>query len=145
MIEFPAGLQPLALGALLYAAAWVLWRCCLSSVRVYHPEAEKRAEELLSELLSEDERQQMARFGYLPVPSPSTANRVYRIPARTGWVEVYEGDGLAMKLCALPSEGLPSGDVVLMHKLMIEADEQEYLRRANVRWVRRGHAPSPAG
>jgi hypothetical protein len=145
MTELPAGFQPLVVGALLYAAAWALWRCCLASVRLYDPEAEKRAVALLSELLSEDEQRQMAQAGYLRVPSPSVANRVYRIPARTGWVEMYDGDGLVMKLCALPSEGMPQGDVVLMHKLMIEAEEQEYLRRANVRWMRRGYAPAPAG
>jgi hypothetical protein len=36
-----------------------------------------------------------------------------------------------MELCLQPVEPLPEGDVVLMHKLMIEANEQEYLRTAN--------------
>ncbi len=29
------------------------------------------------------------------------------------------------------SEPLPDGDVVVMHKLMIEANEEEYLQKAN--------------
>jgi len=73
-----------------------------------HLSAESRAKALLREMLSENQYQQLIKFGYLEVPSPSIDNRVYRIP-----------------------EPLPDGDVVVMHKLMIEANEEEYLQKAN--------------
>jgi hypothetical protein len=36
-----------------------------------------------------------------------------------------------MRLCVQPIEYLPDADVVVLHKLMIEADEENYLLRAN--------------
>ena len=36
-----------------------------------------------------------------------------------------------MALCVQPLGPLPDGDVVRMHKLMSEANEEEYLRIAN--------------
>ncbi len=36
-----------------------------------------------------------------------------------------------MRLCVQPIEYLPDADVVALHKLMIEADEENYLLRAN--------------
>ena len=131
-------LHPAVAGILIYVAAWMFWRSCLASARPYDADAEKRASALLDEMLSSEEREQLAESGYLAVASPSVAGRVYRIPARAGWVDVYERDELTMKLCALPSEGLPAADVVLMHKVMIQGNEQEYLRSANVRWMRQG-------
>jgi hypothetical protein len=46
-------------------------------------------------------------------------------------VAVHEGGAEVESLCVAPAERLPAGDVVLAHKLMIEGDEPEYLRRAN--------------
>jgi len=37
-----------------------------------------------------------------------------------------------MRLCVGPVDPLPDADVVLIHKLMIEANEDEYLKAANV-------------
>jgi hypothetical protein len=36
-----------------------------------------------------------------------------------------------MRLCVQPIERLPDADVVVLHKLMIEANEEHYLQRAN--------------
>jgi hypothetical protein len=36
-----------------------------------------------------------------------------------------------MALCVQPIDPVPDGDVVMMHKLMIEGNEEEYLRIAN--------------
>ena len=94
-------------------------------------EAEARAAALLEALLTEDERRRLARDGYLGVPSPSRPGRTYRVPRRRGQVRVYEGSALVMALCVEPVGWLPDGDVVLLHKLMIEGDEAEYLRVAN--------------
>ena len=92
--------------------------------------AEGRAGALLEDLLTEDEHHQLQRCGYLGVPSPSRPGRTYRVPRR-GLVRVYEGGALVMTLCVGPVGWLPDGDVVLLHKLMIEGDEAEYLRVAN--------------
>jgi hypothetical protein len=93
--------------------------------------AEAQAGVLLEDPLTEDERRQLGRDGYLGVPSPSRPGRTYRVPRQRGQVRVYEGRALVMTLCVQPVEWLPDGDVVLLHKLMIEGDEAEYLRVAN--------------
>jgi len=96
-----------------------------------HSSEDEQAEALLRDLLSEQHYLQLRRLGYLDVMSPSIAQRLYRIPASGGLVKVYERGRLVMELCLQPAEPLPEGDVVLMHKLMIEANEQEYLQKAN--------------
>src|ERR1700680_875070 len=96
-----------------------------------HLSAESRAKVLLREMLSENQYQQLIKFGYLEVSSPSIDNRMYRIPGSGGLVKVYERGCAVMELCLQPAEPLPDGDGVVMHKLMIEGNEQEYLQRAN--------------
>ncbi len=102
----------------------------------WDPAAEMRALALLHDVLSEEERRQLAGSGFLSVPSPSVAGRVYRVPARPGHVEVYEGGEHAMTVCVQPIGPLPSGDLVAMHKLLIEGNEKEYLQQARVHWSR---------
>jgi hypothetical protein len=96
-----------------------------------HLSAEGRARALLREMLTESEYQQLTRFGYLEINSPSNEQRVYRIPGAGGLVRVYERGTAVMELCLQPSEPLPDGDVIVLHKLMIEGNEQEYLAKAN--------------
>lgn len=96
-----------------------------------HLSAESRAKALLREMLTENQYQQLIKFGYLEVPSPTIEYRVYRIPGSGGLVKVFERGSAVMELCLQPAEPLPDGDVVVMHKLMIEANEQEYLQKAN--------------
>jgi hypothetical protein len=103
------------------------WRESMSG----HLSAESRAKALMREMLTENQYQQLIKFGYLEVISPTIENRVYRIPSAGGLVKVYERGCAVMELCLQPAEPLPDGDVVVMHKLMIEANEQEYLQRAN--------------
>lgn len=93
--------------------------------------SEQRAEALLRDVLSASQFHQLRRRGYLDVASPSRPNRTYRIPRSRDQVRVYEGGRLIERLCVQAIEPIPTGDVVLMHKLMIEANEQEYLRIAN--------------
>jgi hypothetical protein len=93
--------------------------------------AQARAEELLRHVIGLDAYQDLLRKGYLEVASPSISNRIYRIPSVRGQVEVFEDGQLVMKLCVVPTKALPDGDVVLMHKLMIEANEDHYLKVAN--------------
>ncbi|MFN8526288.1 MAG: hypothetical protein U0821_24580 [Chloroflexota bacterium] len=94
-------------------------------------EAHERAEQLLRDLLKPDEYRDLNRRGYLEVPSPSRPRRVYRVPRHQGQVKVYEGGVPVMALCLQPVEPVPDGDAVIIHKLMIEANEDEYLRIAN--------------
>jgi hypothetical protein len=94
-------------------------------------EAQERAEQMLRDVLAEDEYRQLCRRGYLEVPSRTRPRRVYRIPRHQGQVKVYEGGVPIMALCVQPVDPVPDGDVVMMHKLMIEGNEEEYLRIAN--------------
>jgi hypothetical protein len=96
-----------------------------------HLSAEGRSRALLREMLSEGEYQQLTKFGYLEVSSPSNDQRVYRIPGSGGLVRVYERGTAVMELCLQPADPLPDGDVVVLHKLMIQGNEQEYLAKAN--------------
>lgn len=94
-------------------------------------EAQERAEALLKHVLSEDEYRSLDRRGYLEVKSPSRPRRVYRIPRHQGQVKVYEGGVPLMALCVQSVDPIPDGDTIVMHKLMIEGNEAEYLRVAN--------------
>lgn len=93
--------------------------------------AEGRAHALLREMLSADELRQLMRAGYLEVNSPNHAHRVYRIPGTTGRVRVFDRGREVMELCLQPVEALPHGDVIVLHKLMIQGNEREYLATAN--------------
>lgn len=94
-------------------------------------EAQERADTLLQHVLGEDSYRQLDRRGYLDVPSPSRPRRRYRIPRHHGQVKVYEGGVPIMALCVQSVEPIPDADAVLMHKLMIEGNEAEYLKIAN--------------
>jgi len=96
-----------------------------------HLSAESRAKALLREMLTESQYQQLIKFGYLEIASPSIDNRVYRVPGSGGLVKVYERGCAVMELCLQPAEPLPDGDAVVMHKLMNDGNEQEYLQKAN--------------
>ena len=81
--------------------------------------------------MSAREFQQLTRRGYLEVRSPTFPGRVYLVPERQGPVTVCEQGRPIMRLCVQCVERVPDHDAVAMHKLMIEANEQEYLRVAN--------------
>jgi len=138
MTELQQGPQLLVLACVLtFVVVWKLWcRYYLFPSRELDPEAERRAAALLRELLSDSEQRQLLQAGFLEVPSSRIPGRVYRVPSRPGWVDVFEADRLAMRVCVEPVEQLPQADVVLMHKLMIEGNEQDYLRTANIVYVR---------
>jgi uncharacterized protein YjbI with pentapeptide repeats len=93
--------------------------------------AQERARELLRGLLGVATYEQLQRLGYLEVASPSHTGRVYRIPRFPGMVSVYEHGVAIERLCVQPTQALPDDDLVVMHKLLIEADEQRYLATAN--------------
>lgn len=94
-------------------------------------EAEMKAEQMLEELLSPAELRMVREHGYLEIASRLFERRFYRVPYRHGLVGVYENGVLIHRLCVGAVEPVPAGDLLLIHKLMIEASEEEYLRRAN--------------
>ena len=94
-------------------------------------EAERRAELLLRDVLGDGNFQQFVRRGYLEVRSPTFPTRVYLVPERQGPVTVCEFGKPVMRLCVQCVDRVPDYDAVAMHKLMIEGNEQEYLRIAN--------------
>lgn len=102
-----------------------------------HVTPAERAEALLGELLDEHEYRQLTQRGYVDVVSPHDEQRIYRIPSYSGLVRVYEHGTAVRELCVQSVEPLPNADIVLMHKLMIQGDELEYLARAR-EYVRAG-------
>lgn len=93
--------------------------------------AERRASDLLRDTLTPEQLNQLFGRGYLEIPSPSEPERVYRVPKGRGYVQVMENGRATMRLCLQPVECLPDSDVVVLHKLMIEANEETYLQKAN--------------
>jgi hypothetical protein len=93
--------------------------------------AERRANLLLRDTLTPEQLRQLVWRGYLEVPSPTEPRRVYRVPRMKGYVQVFENGHSIMRLCLQPVECLPDADIVVLHKLMIEANEETYLQKAN--------------
>jgi hypothetical protein len=93
--------------------------------------AKRRAHLLLCDVLTDHEYIQLIISNCVDVRSPSNPRRVYRIPARPGQVTVYEDGQPVERLCLLPARALPDDDLIVLHKLLIQADEQGYLRTAN--------------
>lgn len=93
--------------------------------------AQERSLALLREVLEEREYEQLIQQGYLDISSPSDPQRIYRIKRNVGLVSVFEQGKAKWELCVQPTEPLPNNDLVVMHKLMIQGNEQEYLAQAN--------------
>ncbi|HLV99189.1 MAG TPA: hypothetical protein VKT82_11005 [Ktedonobacterales bacterium] len=93
--------------------------------------AQERSTLLLKEVLEKHEYEQLTQRGYLDINSPSNPQRIYRVRRNGGLVSVYEQGKAIQEVCVQSTEPLPRDDVVLLHKLMIQANEQEYLARAN--------------
>jgi hypothetical protein len=95
-------------------------------------EAHVRAMRLLSEHLSDAQRDQYERCDYFEVIGGTTGNR-YRI--RTGDqmnVEQLDKTGRPVSLlCFMPDGRLPIGDTMLAQKFALELFEREALRAAN--------------
>lgn len=94
-------------------------------------EAEERAEQVVRSVLTDDEYDRLRRDGFLDVSSPNYPQRVYRIPSGPGTVTVMEGGHCIARLCVYSTTPIPEREAVVVHKLMIEGNEQDYLRSAN--------------
>jgi len=113
----------LTLAPLFWLVAWP----CLK----YLSQAERKATGLLRDVLTTEQFHQLTWHGYLEIPSPTAPYRVYRVPRNKGNVQVIENGHAIMRLCLQPVECLPDADLVALHKLMIEANEEMYLQKAN--------------
>jgi hypothetical protein len=92
---------------------------------------DRRADELLRAVLTHEEYIRLKRLGYLDIPSPRDQERFYRVPRYSGLVGVIEQGRRIADLCLQPLECVPVADIVVIHKLMIEADEETYLQTAH--------------
>jgi len=97
------------------------------------PNAERRAGALLRAVLTAEQYSQLIEQGHVDIPSPGDPERVYRVPRLPGSVQVRERGEITLLLCLQSLERVPDPDVVVMHKLMIEGDEETYLQKANQR------------
>ena len=93
--------------------------------------ADRRAHQLLRAVLTHEQYRQLMRWGYIDIPSPSDPQRVYRVPQIPGHVHIIQNHRLTAGLCLQPLDRIPDADYIVMHKLMIEADEETYLQKAN--------------
>jgi hypothetical protein len=82
-------------------------------------------------MLTDAQYHQLTNRGYLEVASPSAPQRAYRIPYAGGRVRMYERGHVVCELCLRSVTWLPQSDILLLHKLMIESDEANYLATAN--------------
>jgi len=97
----------------------------------FNSRAERRARQLLQAVLTQDQYRHLLRRGYLDIRSPSHPQRFYRVPKAPGRVHLIENEQFQTDLCLQPLDWVPNADFVVIHKLMIEADEETYLQKAN--------------
>jgi hypothetical protein len=117
------------LGILVLYLVWMLKLAFGSFLK--WSEANRRANELLRSVLSSEQYDQLTRNGYLDIPSPRDAGCIYRVPRVQGLVKVIEQGRHKESLCLQTLEAVPDADQVVIHKLMIEANEEAYLQTAN--------------
>ncbi len=94
-------------------------------------DARRRSGNLLRTVLTQEQYCQLKKRGYVDIPSPRDPRCIYRVPYAAGLVGVIENGRRKASLCLQPLEWIPDADVVVIHKLMIEADEETYLQKAN--------------
>jgi hypothetical protein len=94
----------------------------------------ERAEKLLREALSKEQHKHLKEKGFFELvvhDSKKKATRTYRIHQGThGNVRLVEGGREVTRYCGQPV-GVPVEDAMLAQKLMLETDEEGFLRVAN--------------
>ena len=107
---------------------------CISLVLFwwFNARADRQARRLLRAVLTQEQYRQLIKRGYIDIRSPNAPQRFYRVPQVPGVVHMIENGRLQANLCLQPFDQVPDADFVVIHKLMIEADEQTYLQKANV-------------
>jgi hypothetical protein len=90
--------------------------------------AAERAERLLEACLTSGQREQLQKNGWFVVYSKS--GRAYQI--RRGRARNVVEVNTRRTYCCHPVDNVPDADTMLAQKLMIESQEDEFLRTANV-------------
>lgn len=92
--------------------------------------AKKRAEELLLSFLTPEQRDELERLNHFHL---IVGERKYRIKrGRSRNIELLDASGKPVeKLCAHPRDYIPDADTMLAQKLMLETDEEAFLKMAN--------------
>lgn len=95
-------------------------------------EAKVRARALLAENLSAAQRESLAKARHFIVHSPDGERRYEINQGRAGNVYLLDVEGKRIKrLCIHPTISCPDEDTMLAQKLLLEADEERFLRVAN--------------
>jgi hypothetical protein len=102
------------------------WRSRLAERR-----ATRHAEDLVRHVLSDREYAQLRREGFIEVRSRRVPGRAYRIPAGGSPVAALEPDGRLVYLCLQPALPVPRPELLIIQKLLLEGDEDEFWQRAN--------------
>jgi hypothetical protein len=91
-----------------------------------------RARELLLSKLTQEQRETFERNNWFVVTGGKTNTR-YRLEGHTliANIVVLSGDNAAYRLCGHCHRSLPMSDHLLAQKLMLEYDEEEFLKIAN--------------
>lgn len=102
-------------------------------------QAQVRARSLLDSLLSGHQRKSLQdrSFFDLEIQAKDGARRIYRIhKGRSMNVDLLGANGKPVrKFCAHPGLYVPDEDTMVAQKLMLETDEEQFLRTANVREI----------
>ena len=95
-------------------------------------EAEERAQDLLLECLTEEQRKTVKEHKWFVVKG-GKSGKTYRIRTNTvaGNVEELEEEKATSKFCCHLNHKMPRPDHHLAQKMMLEYDEDEFLRVAN--------------
>lgn len=103
-------------------------RAQAESRRIAEEESKKRADELLVSHLNTEQRKQFKKLDAFMI---KLQTKRYEI-GRGRRVKEFDEKGKEIaQYCIHPSAGVPSGDVMLAQKMMLEADEAMFLRIAN--------------
>src|SRR6266700_1429575 len=116
---------------LVYVALAIM--VCVSLVLFwwFNSRAERRARQLLRAVLTEEQYRHLFQRRYRDIPSPSDPQRFYRVPRAHRRVHLIENEILHARLWLQPVDWVPEEDFVVIQKLMVEADGQTYLLKAN--------------
>jgi hypothetical protein len=93
--------------------------------------AEQRANALLRRFLSKKQLSQLEEYGYFEqVGADGLLYRLWHGSHRS--IELVEGGEVVKTLCIHPRITVPTGDVVLAKKLLVQGDTQRLYKVANV-------------
>jgi hypothetical protein len=105
--------------------------------------AERRAGELLMSILEPAQRDMFRRDGAIIVVARS-GTRYRLVLGMTGNVMQLGADGEPVQRLCVHPVGVPLPDILVTQKLLLEADEEEFRRRANITDILTGRMIQPA-